>query len=121
MPFTQIAYRFRGLLISLPLMIALFSFVYETEVDWLIWPLGGSVFFLGLVLRIWSQQHLHYRLKVKKRLTTTGPYSFVRNPAYVGNTLMYLGAIVTSELLWLAPIALFYCFSIYSLVVHYEE
>jgi hypothetical protein len=34
---------------------------------------------------------------------------------------MCLGAIVTSELLWLAPIALLYWFSIYSLVVHYEE
>jgi len=121
MPFTQIAYRLRGFLVSLPLMIGLFSFVYETEVDWLIWPLGGSVFFLGLVLRIWSQQHLHYRLKVKKYLITAGPYSFIRNPIYIGNMLMCLGAIVTSELLWLGPITLFYCFSIYSLVVRYEE
>jgi hypothetical protein len=54
-------------------------------------------------------------------LTTTGPYSFIRNPIYVGNTLMCLGATITSELLWLAPITLFYCFSIYSLVVQYEE
>ena len=121
MRLTQTVYRFRGLLLSPPLIIALFSLVYEVETDWLIWPLGGFVFFLGLALRVWAQQHLHYRLKVKKSLTTTGPYLFIRNPIYIGNMLMCLGAIITSELLWLVPITLFYCFSIYSLVVRYEE
>lgn len=121
MPFTQITYRFRGLLVSPPLIIALFSFAYEVEVDWLIWPIGGFVFFLGLAHRIWAQQHLHYRLKVKKCLTTTGPYLLVRNPIYVGNILMCSGAIITSELLWLVPIALLYWFGIYSLIVQYEE
>jgi len=74
-----------------------------------------------MFLRIWAQQHLHYRLKLRKSLTTTGPYAFIRNPIYVGNMLMCLGAIITSEVLWLVPIILFCCFSIYSLVVHYEE
>jgi protein-S-isoprenylcysteine O-methyltransferase Ste14 len=89
--------------------------------DSLVWPLGISLVFLGFVLRIWAQQHLHYRLKVRMSLTTTGPYSFIRNPIYVGNTLMCLGATIASELLWLTPITLLYCFSIYSLVVQYEE
>ena len=121
MPFTQIAYHLRGFLVSPPLIIAFFTFVCEVETDWLIWPLGGFVFILGLFLRIWAQQHLRYRLDVKKCLTTTGPYSLVRNPIYVGNILMCLGAIITSELLWLVPIALLYWFTIYSLVVRYEE
>jgi protein-S-isoprenylcysteine O-methyltransferase Ste14 len=89
--------------------------------DYLIWSIGISLVFIGMILRIWAQQHLHYRLNVKKCLTTTGPYSFIRNPLYVGNILMCLGAIITSELLWLVPIALLYWFSTYSLVVHYEE
>jgi protein-S-isoprenylcysteine O-methyltransferase Ste14 len=89
--------------------------------DYLIWPFGISLVFIGMILRIWAQQHLHYRLNVKKCLTTTGPHSFIRNPVYVGNILMCLGAIITSELLWMAPIALVYWFSIYSFVVRYEE
>jgi len=40
---------------------------------------------------------------------------------YIGSTLICLGATVTSELLWLAPIMLLYCFVIYSLVIRYEE
>lgn len=121
MPITRIAYRFRGFLISPPFTFALICSEFETELDCLIWPLGVSIFILGLFLRIWAQQHLHYRLKMKKDLVTTGSYSFLGNPIYLGNILICLGSVVTSELLWFAPIALFYCFSIYSFVVRYEE
>jgi len=117
----RMAYRLRGVLIGLPYIFAAFSFAYETDIPWLTWPLGISIVLLGMALRVWSQQHLHYRLKVKKILTTIGPYSIIRNPIYVGNMVLCLGAMITSKLLWLVPIALFYCFIIYSLVVRYEE
>jgi protein-S-isoprenylcysteine O-methyltransferase Ste14 len=121
MSVTQIAYRFRGLLMSPPYIIGIFCSVYETKMHWLTWPLGISIFLVGMMLRVWAQEHLHYRLNIKKFLTTTGPYSVTRNPIYVGNIFMCLGAIITSKLLWFAPIALFYSFSLYSLVVHHEE
>jgi len=121
MSITRVAYRFRGVLAIPPFLFALFCRSYETEIDTLTWPLGISVFLLGLFLRIWAQQHLHYRLKVKKYVTVTGPYSLMRNPIYVGNLLICLGLVIGSELLWFAPIAFFYCFGIYSLVVRYEE
>jgi protein-S-isoprenylcysteine O-methyltransferase Ste14 len=115
------AYRLRGFLISLPLVFALFSFSFETESDWFNWSVGVSMFLLGLLFRIWAQQHLHYRLTVRKHLTNSGPYSFLRNPIYLGNILICLGLVVTSELLWLVPITLIYSFGIYSFVVSYEE
>jgi protein-S-isoprenylcysteine O-methyltransferase Ste14 len=121
MSITRMAYRLRGFLISLPLVFALFSFAFESENEWVNWPIGVSIFLLGLWFRIWAQQHLHYRLMVRKHLTSTGPYSFVRNPIYFGNILICLGLVVTSELLWLIPITLIYSFCIYSLVVLYEE
>jgi protein-S-isoprenylcysteine O-methyltransferase Ste14 len=113
-------YRFRGYLISPPLIFAFFCSHFETEAEF-IWPLGICLFVSGIVLRIWAQQHLHYRLKVHKNLTTIGPYSFVRNPVYIGNIFICLGATVISELLWLVPITFFYCLAIYLLVVRYEE
>ena len=121
MSVTRITYRLRGFLIILPFVFALFSFAFETEIEWFVWPVGIIIFLLGLLVRIWAQQHLRYRLKVRKCLTTTGPYSFVRNPIYLGNILICLGLVVTSELLWLVPTTLLYCFCVYSLVVSYEE
>ena len=113
-------YGFRGYLVALPLIFALFWFHWETE-EYFVWQLGISLFLMGIALRMWAQQHLHYRLKVHKRLTVTGPYSFIRNPIYIGNILICLSATVISELLWLVPLTLFYCLGIYSLVVRYEE
>jgi protein-S-isoprenylcysteine O-methyltransferase Ste14 len=113
-------YRFRGYFIPPPLIFAFLCFRYETEAEF-IWPIGIGLLLFGVVLRIWAQQHLHYRLKVHKRLTMTGPYSFVRNPIYIGNIMISCGAIVLSELLWLVPITFIYCLGIYSIVVRYEE
>lgn len=114
------AYRFRGYLVTPPLIFAIIWFDWEIE-EYFVWPLGISFFLLGVGVRIWAQQHLHYRLKVRKKLTVTGPYSFVRNPMYIGNIMIFLGATIVSELLWFVPITFFYCLGICSLVIRYEE
>ncbi len=103
-------YRFRGYLVSPPMILAVFCHHLETEGDF-VWSFGIFLFIAGVALRIWAQQHLHYRLKSHKTLTMTGPYLFVRNPIYIGNTLILVGATVVSELLWLVPLTLFYCVS----------
>lgn len=114
------AYRFRGYLVTPPLIFALIWFDWKIE-EYFVWPLGISLFLLGVGVRIWAQQHLHYRLKVRKKLTVTGPYSFVRNPMYIGNIMIFLGLTIVSELLWFVPITFSYCLGIYSLVTRYEE
>ncbi|MHB1001249.1 MAG: methyltransferase family protein [Armatimonadota bacterium] len=53
--------------------------------------------------------------------TTTGPYNFVRNPIYIGNSLICLALIIASEQLWLLPVQLLFCCVIFSLVVRHEE
>lgn len=116
----KIWYKLRGLLIAPLYFFSVFCFWGEVESHWLI-LLGGCFFFAGLVLRIWSQMHLHYRLKVHKVLTTTGPYTYVRNPIYIGNTLILVGTTVLSELLWVVPIMIACCAITYILVVRYEE
>jgi protein-S-isoprenylcysteine O-methyltransferase Ste14 len=114
-------YRHRNYLVS-PLLIFAFAFnQYEIEADGLIWPLAIVTVLAGIALRIWGQQHLHFRVGMRKQLTTTGPYRFVRNPLYIGNTIMCVGATIASELLWLIPITFFWCIGIYSAVALYEE
>ena len=117
----QWVYRYRGIIVSPPLIVALVCFRGETEIDSIIWPLGTLVFLFGVFIRIWSQQHLHYRIEAPMQLTVTGPYALVRNPIYIGNTLICVAATFVSELLWLVPLTLLWCAAVYSLVVRYEE
>ncbi len=114
-------YRFRNYLASPPLIFAFALNDYEVEAHGLTWPLAVVIVLAGIALRIWGQQHLHYRVGVRKQLTTAGPYGFVRNPLYIGNMIMCVGATIASELLWLAPITFFWCIGIYSVVIRYEE
>ena len=114
-------FRHRGVLVTPPLVFSLVYFRGEVEAPRLCWPLGIGVVLLGMALRIWAQQHLHHRLRLPMQFTTTGPYQFVRNPLYIGNILIYLGAIVTSKLAWMVPLTLLWSLGIYFLVVRYEE
>jgi len=114
-------YMWRGFLVAPPLVFSLGCFFGEYENDIVIWPLGILLFLAGWTIRIWAQKHLGYRLKVKRSLTSSGPYALLRNPIYIGNTLLILAAVVTSEVLWMIPLTLLWCAAVYSLVVRYEE
>jgi protein-S-isoprenylcysteine O-methyltransferase Ste14 len=121
MPVPRWIYRFRSYLTSPPLIFAFAFNDYEIETDWLIWPLGGVIVLAGIALRIWAQEHLRYRIGIHKQLTVTGPYQFIRNPLYIGNMMMCVGATIASELLWLVPITISWCIGVYSVVIRYEE
>jgi protein-S-isoprenylcysteine O-methyltransferase Ste14 len=114
-------YLLRGFLVSVPLVFAVFLSCFEVENEYLTWSLGLSVFFVGMAIRIWTQQHLRYRLKVSRQLAVTGPYQFVRNPVYIGNALIFSGMIIMMELVWLVPVALVWSVIVYSFVICYEE
>lgn len=117
----RLLYHTRNLLVAPPLVYVTFSFSYETEEAWLIWPLGLGIVALGVALRVWAQSHIRFRLGPRRRLTTTGPYAIIRNPLYVANTAICVGATVLSELLWMAPVMMVWCGVVYSLVVRQEE
>lgn len=117
----KLIYRRRGLLMVPPFVFMALCTWKEAENHVLVFGLGGLVFGVGLSLRIWSQMHLHHRLKVGKILTTTGPYVYIRNPCYVANALMLTAAAFLSELYWFVPLMLIYCAIVYSFVVRYEE
>lgn len=115
------AYRLRGIVMSPFYIVLVLVFVWELEYDAIVWPVGLAVFFVGVAVRVWAQTQLHYRLRIRKHLTTTGPYAYVRNPIYIANTFMLVGLTIMSELIWFVPIMTAWCALVYSAVVRYEE
>lgn len=114
-------FRLRGALIVPFYLFSIFWDGGDVSDPRLIYPLGAVLFALGLYLRIWSQMHLHYRLKTHKVLTLTGPYVYVRNPIYIGNTFILAGITVLAGLLWFVPIMILGCAFTYHMTVLYEE
>ena len=100
-------------------------------------PLGGdrgwqaaclAVSLAGLALRAWTvgtapagTSGRNTGRQIAERLNTTGPYSLVRNPLYLGNALMWCGLVVyTRSALLSLGVAL--CFALlYVPIVRTEE
>lgn len=83
---------------------------------------------LGESIRFWGVSYAGSETRTTgavggTQLVTSGPYSYVRNPLYVGNILMYVGIGVMSNALmpYLPLVALAYFVFQYSGIVSLEE
>lgn len=114
-------YRYRGWLMLPPLVLALVTRSFDFENDLVACAIGCPLYAAGLGLRLWAQQHLHYRLEAETGLTRTGPYAWVRNPVYVGNVLIGAGLTALCEAIVVIPLSALWSFALYSRVVRYEE
>lgn len=112
--------------ISAPIFIFLVgASFWEYENSLIIWTLGPLALFVGELLRFWAMRHIGRSARTRKdkarKLVTTGPYAFIRNPLYLGNNIILLGFCILSELIWFIPIGLGICFIFYSFIIIYEE
>jgi protein-S-isoprenylcysteine O-methyltransferase Ste14 len=84
---------------SYPFAVVYLYFVYKYGIKVIpgIWVIGA-----GLLIRFWAAGYI----KKIRKLTTSGPYGFVRNPLYVGNFLMGLGFCLFVNNLYLSLIYL---------------
>jgi protein-S-isoprenylcysteine O-methyltransferase Ste14 len=67
----------------------------QLEPGWFI-P-GAATTLLGEWLRLWAAGHL----RKNKQLTTTGPYSYVKNPLYLGTLLITIGYSAMAMNIWI--------------------
>jgi protein-S-isoprenylcysteine O-methyltransferase Ste14 len=73
------------------LLAAAFAWFAQPSVPSLVWGLPISV--AGLALRAWAAGHL----AKNRRLATSGPYAYTRNPLYLGTLLVAAGLAVAGR------------------------
>lgn len=111
---------------AIPLfLVMVFVFWKEYEANAVIWPVGTMLVLCGVAFRLWSVRHIGRSARTRsakaKRLVTTGPYALTRNPLYLGNMMIGLGACVLSELLWMIPILIVLFAFQYACIIAWEQ
>jgi protein-S-isoprenylcysteine O-methyltransferase Ste14 len=83
---------------------------------------------LGLAVRAWTvgtapagTSGRNQGRQIADQLNTTGPYSIVRNPLYLGNALMWAGVVLYARNPWLALAVALAFWIVYERIVYAEE
>ena len=86
---------------------------------------GVAMTAAGEALRLWGVRHIGVVSRTRSDrvgpLIASGPFRYVRNPLYIGNTLLWTGFAITAGLVWLAPIVLALLGVEYHWIVQWEE
>jgi protein-S-isoprenylcysteine O-methyltransferase Ste14 len=117
-----VLFRYRGFLPVPFLLIPLFVPGQQTRTGWVVatvFILIGEAFRLAGVSAAGTVTRR--RSRNVQRLVTYGIFSWMRNPLYVGNLLIWLGFVIGSGVLWFLPVALLLFALEYTLIVRYEE
>lgn len=99
------------------------GFVFAVVYVWLAHPtsnslvIGTLIILPGLVIRGLASGHV----KKNEQLTTSGPYSYTRNPLYLGSLMLGAGFAVAARSWWIVGIMLLMFAAIYIPVIASEE
>jgi protein-S-isoprenylcysteine O-methyltransferase Ste14 len=109
----------------LPVPLALLLFLVPTDVDPTTVLLGALIALAGMATRAAgvaaAGTTTRRRSRAVARLVTHGVFSWVRNPLYIGNLLLWGGVLVATEAWLLAPGAIVAFAIAYAFIVWYEE
>ena len=92
------------------------------------YPLGLLMLMFGELIRIWAVSYAGGKTRTRKvgapELCTSGPYSFTRNPLYLGNMFMYIGISIIAGapniILMISTVFTFFIIQ-YTFIVSLEE
>lgn len=107
---------------------------YVLPLPWVGSPLSDFLFGIGLMLiavalfidiRAMQQMHVHKTTimpnKGASHLVTGGPFGFSRNPIYLANTMLTVGAGLMSGIIWFLPFAAIAAIVTQELAIKREE
>lgn len=99
------------------------GFAFAVVYVWLAHPTkssiiaGGLLLIPGLLLRAFASGHV----QKDRKLTTSGPYAYTRNPLYLGSLILAAGFAIAARNWWIAAIMAVMFFAIYLPVIIAEE
>ncbi len=105
--------KYRVMINTLFFILALAFSHYQKET----WIAGFVLALAGFTIRAWAAGHIEKNVK----LTTSGPYSLVRHPLYLGSFLVMVGMGVGGALWWLLVCYFPIFFYIHTLAALEEE
>lgn len=122
--FRQKLFQYRSYT-PIPFLIVMILYAHSTPLTLLV---GFTVALAGELMRAWGVAYAGSLTRVTggvgaPELIVAGPFSYVRNPLYVGNMMLYVGIGVMANALtpWLVLVAAIYFFFQYSMIVSLEE
>jgi protein-S-isoprenylcysteine O-methyltransferase Ste14 len=117
-----VLFRHRG---WLPVPFLLVPLLARGKSDAMSWIIGGILIVIGETIRLAGVAAAgtvtRRRSRTVQRLVTYGIFSWMRNPLYVGNFLIWMGFAVISGVFWFLPVAVILFGVEYTLIVRYEE
>jgi protein-S-isoprenylcysteine O-methyltransferase Ste14 len=117
-----VLFRHRG---WLPLLFLGIPLVMPGSTSPFRWEIGLALIVIGEMIRLAGVAAAgtvtRRRSRNVQRLVTYGIFSWVRNPLYIGNFLIWIGFVTISGVLWFLPAAVLLFAVEYELIVRYEE
>ena len=107
----------------IPFIVALLYFAEPVQYTIVV---GAVLIAIGEFLRIWAVGYAGASTRARtlgaaRDLVTTGPYSYVRNPLYLGNFLLSLGVCFLANVYWLVAVLIIGYFCQYLPIIALEE
>jgi protein-S-isoprenylcysteine O-methyltransferase Ste14 len=97
----------------------LFGFVFlviaRPDTTFLI--IGGIIAVIGILIRAWASGHI----RKNQNLAVSGPYSYTRNPLYLGSFVLGVGFTIAAGVWWLGIIFVALFLGIYLPVMRVES